>query len=220
MAGQRQQGSKRSRRPLPGRPSTPVRGRTRVARYGDGVTRRGLPSWLTAKRPVLRFFIICSVLMVCFCAAYYAPPWESESLESFFKAYRGFYAAVSAEVLGLLGTQATARDQLIISSEMSLKIVRSCEAMEATALLICAVVAAPVSIRRKLAGIVAGVLVLAVVNVVRIVSLFFIGVHFPSAFEMMHMEVWQAVFVVLSISLWVVWARWAARSLGKGDASA
>ncbi len=52
---------------------------------------------------------------------------------------------------------------------------------------------------------------LLLLNLVRIVSLFYIQIHFPRAFEVMHIEVWQVLFIFLAIALWALWAWWAVR---------
>ena len=52
-------------------------------------------------------------------------------------------------------------------------------------------------------------MILAVVNLVRIVSLFLVGVYFPKAFDWMHVEVWSAIFILLAIVLWTLWIQWA-----------
>jgi exosortase/archaeosortase family protein len=49
------------------------------------------------------------------------------------------------------------------------------------------------------------------INLLRIVSLFFVGVYYPNAFNMIHEGVWQAAFVVLAIVFWAVWVQWATR---------
>ena len=73
---------------------------------------------------------------------------------------------------------------------------------------VAAVLALPAPVRRKLVGIVVATLLLQVLNFVRIVSLFCTGVHFPSAFELMHIHFWQPVFIFAALLLWGIWAWW------------
>ena len=99
--------------------------------------------------------------------------------------------------------------------------VRGCDALDPAAAFVAAVVASPVSVWMKVPGIVVGTLALLLMNLVRVVSLFFVGIHFPSAFEMMHKEVWQASFIVLAVLFWVIWVQWATRGRGpKADVGA
>lgn len=45
-------------------------------------------------------------------------------------------------------------------------------------------------------------------NVGRIVSLFLTGIYFPKAFNVMHVEVWQVLFIIFAIGLWIFWIKW------------
>ena len=87
-----------------------------------------------------------------------------------------------------------------------------CDAVETTALFICAALAFPTSFLRKVVGIIAGAFVLAMLNLVRVVSLFLIGVHLPSIVDVMHIEVWQGLFIIFAVILWVVWLLWISRN--------
>ena len=73
-------------------------------------------------------------------------------------------------------------------------------------LLLAGVFAFPASWRAKLVGAAAGVTLLMVLNLIRIISLFYIGVYWPKMFETAHIEVWQALFVGLTLLLWLGWA--------------
>ena len=63
----------------------------------------------------------------------------------------------------------------------------------------------------RLAPLALGMAVLLAFNVVRIISLYYTGVYFPKAFETMHIDVWQALYIFLPIFFWIVWSRWAMR---------
>jgi exosortase/archaeosortase family protein len=55
-------------------------------------------------------------------------------------------------------------------------------------------------------------LLLLILNLVRIVSLFLIGVYSPRIFALTHIDVWQALFIFLAVLLWILWLLWATRS--------
>jgi len=60
----------------------------------------------------------------------------------------------------------------------------------------------------KLVGFFIGIAVLFTFNILRVVSLFFTGVYFPKAFDFMHVEVWQVLFILFAIGLWIFWIKW------------
>ena len=82
-----------------------------------------------------------------------------------------------------------------IVGRFSLRIVKSCDAMEAVILFVAAVCAFPVRWRARAWGIVLGTLGLAAVNVLRICSLDFIGIYHLAQFELFHLEVWPLLMV-------------------------
>jgi exosortase/archaeosortase family protein len=91
------------------------------------------------------------------------------------------------------------------------KIVRGCDAFDPIAVFVALVLASPIAWRKRLTGIALGVLFLLVINLVRIASLVLIGIHAPRVFEWMHLELWQALLIVLAIGLWAAWSQWALR---------
>lgn len=126
-----------------------------------------------------------------------------------------FYAAVSSLILNLLGYQTTVSNSLIQSSLFSIDIEQGCDALEPIGLFTAAVIAYPVAIRKKLVGLLIGPFLLCILNIIRIVSLFFIGIYYQKIFEVMHIEVWQVLFILLSTALCFVWIKWSIHSSNK-----
>ncbi len=125
--------------------------------------------------------------------------------------YLAMIARSSAAILRVLGHEATTSGTAIVSPEFSVQIVRGCDALDPTFAFVAAVLASPVSIWLKLPGLVVGTISLLLVNLVRIVSLFFVGIYFREIFDIMHYELWQAGFIGLAIVFWAIWVQWATR---------
>ena len=206
MAGRRKKISKK----LPPLPAAQgEKGRERIVTRAQPATSPEKPGWFSAKKPVLRFVLIFGVLIVLFYSVFYWRSSEDTLMGRVFPWYLSRYAEAGGTVLNWLGQEVRVVGQSMHTNSFSVRIVRGCDAMEATALFVAGVLAFPVSYRRKITGVVAGVLILAVVNLIRIVTLFFIGVYFRKFFHMMHIDVWQALFILMTISLWFLWAWWA-----------
>lgn len=155
------------------------------------------------KRPVLLFVLGFILLLALFYAFW---------LSSFFElritpVINGINARIASFILNLLG-QGTHPDGFSIASEkFSVSIAMGCDAVEAMALFAIAVITFPGRIVHKVIGVPLGVALLFVLNLVRIVSLYLVGVYYPSAFELMHVEVWQILFIIFAIALWVFWIK-------------
>jgi len=149
--------------------------------------------------------VVFVVLMGLFYGFVHTPANETTA----FRPYLALSARVVGGILGLLGYEATVAETVIHTPQFSLEIVRGCDAIEPSAIYIAAVLASPVGVWPKLPGVLIGTTALMLINLLRIVSLFFVGVYYPSAFNMIHEGVWQAAFVVLAIVFWGVWVQWA-----------
>ena len=81
-----------------------------------------------------------------------------------------------------------------------------CNGLETIYIFFAGVLAFPASWGRKLLGLAGGFLAIQLLNTVRIVSLFYIGVHFPEHFEDSHIVVWQAIVILFGVALFLLWA--------------
>jgi len=156
----------------------------------------------------VRAIVVFVVLMGLFYGFVHTPANETTA----FRPYLAFIARVVGGILGLFGYMATVTETAIHTPQFSLEIVRGCDAIEPAAIYIAAIIASPVGFWPRIPGILIGTAAIMVINLVRIVSLYFVGVYYPSAFNMIHEGVWQAAFVVLAIVFWAVWVQWATRS--------
>jgi exosortase H (IPTLxxWG-CTERM-specific) len=82
-----------------------------------------------------------------------------------------------------------------------------CNGVEATLVLVAAIVAFPASWRHRLAGIAAGAVAVQAANLVRVASLFYLGRWNHDVFEWAHLYVWQALIMLDVLIVWVIWVR-------------
>jgi len=156
------------------------------------------------KLPVLFFVLGFAVLMVLFYIF-----WLSEFSQEFFQPkVVSVNAKVSSWILNIFGMQTIASDAVLSSKAFSVSIARGCDAIEAMALFAAALLSFPAKWRPKLIGFFAGIALLFILNLGRIISLFLTGIYFPKAFEIMHVEVWQVLFILFAIGLWIFWIKW------------
>lgn len=155
---------------------------------------------------IVRFVFVLGVLMGAF---YGLMPFIQKT--GIVDAFLNWNARASAVVLASLGHRAKANEASVSTSRFSFEIRRGCDASEPIFLFVAAIVAFRARWRWKVVGTLLGSSMLIVANLVRIITLYFTGVYWPKAFEVMHVDVWQALFVVLTVALWVAWAIWSMR---------
>lgn len=166
--------------------------------------------WLGPKRPVFQFVAIFAVLMGIF----YALDYTALARETVMPAYLRFNAGVSGSLLGIFEDSVTVTGKSIRSPRYSLSIERGCDAVEPSALFLAGVLAFPATLASKIPGMLIGTLCLMAINLFRIISLFYVGIYWPKAFHVMHVDVWQALFIFLAILFWTLWALRATRPIG------
>lgn len=184
--------------------SPPSRGR------GSGGHRPGrLRRWVATNRSDLRFLAIFGLCM----SAYYLATMVPAVNDGFFPPYLRANAAVSGGLLNLFGSDVTVDGKAITGADgRSIQVERGCDAVEPSALFVSAVLASPVPLLSRLGAAVLGTLALMLLNLVRVVSLFLVRMHFSrEVFDTMHLDVWQALFIFLAIVFWWMWASRAAR---------
>lgn len=153
------------------------------------------------KSPVLLYILFLGVFM----AVFYLVWSTSFFTENILSKIVGLYAYLGSGVLNILGMGTSANAGNIVSPEFSISVKKGCDALEPMALFSAAVIAFPVKAFLKWPALIKGLAFLFVLNVIRIVSLFWIGKYFPDLFYIMHIEVWQALFFLAAVLLWIFW---------------
>jgi exosortase H (IPTLxxWG-CTERM-specific) len=115
-------------------------------------------------------------------------------------------ARVSAVLLNAIGENVSVSGTEIHSGSFAVQIENGCNGVEAALLFGSAVLAFPAPWRRRLLGLVAGFAAIQALNLVRVVSLFWIGAHRPALFSSSHTVLWQSAVVLASVLLFLFWA--------------
>ena len=87
-----------------------------------------------------------------------------------------------------------------------------CNGIEACIVLFAAVMAFPSSWRHKLIGLALGFLAVQGLNVVRVISLFYLGQWNTQVFNFAHEYLWQALIMLDVLVVWLLWVRAGSKS--------
>jgi exosortase H (IPTLxxWG-CTERM-specific) len=167
-----------------------------------GNTRRSLIAFLRRHRVALKSGAIF-VAGILLSALVYAKLVTT----GLFAADAAFTARATGFFLNLLGGAVQVTGHTITSASFSVDVGTGCTATIPIMLFICAVLAYPGRWRHKALGIVSGAACLYAINLVRTVSLFFIGTHFHGFFETAHLLLWQPLIILAAVILWLGWVR-------------
>lgn len=123
-------------------------------------------------------------------------------------------AQVSVWVMRLFDHDVIAQQNDIISAASGggIEIVAGCNGVEAVLILLSAIVAFPAPWKHKLIGMVLGFIAIQALNLVRIVSLFYLHEWNQVWFEWFHLYLWQALIILDALVFWLIWLRYLPRT--------
>lgn len=154
---------------------------------------------------MVRFFVLFLLLQgVLF--GLELTPWAQEW---FVVPWTNTLAAISADIVKVFDPQVIAQGKVLQSAHngFAVSIEAGCNGVEATIVLLAAILAFPAPWKRKLLGLAIGVVAVQGLNIVRVISLFYLGQWNFSVFEWAHLYVWQALIMLDVMIVWLLWVR-------------
>lgn len=151
-------------------------------------------------------FLILFVLIQAVLFGAQLTPWGQEY---FVIPWTNGLAHFCAQLVALFdsGAEATGKILRSTSNGFAVSIEAGCNGVEATLVLIAAIFAFPATWKQKLWGFGLGFIAVQGLNVVRIISLFYLGQWNMTAFEWAHLYIWQALIMLDVLIVWLIWVR-------------
>lgn len=158
------------------------------------------------RRPESRFLILfLSILGISFTVVALKPVNDA-----FVVPYTTLIAKMSGIVLKLFGEDITINGCDLRSPRFAVTIYNGCNGLITSLIFVSGVLAFPARLWAKLVGVVGGLVAIQIVNLIRIISLFYIGIYLPKLFNSSHIFIWQSLVILAGVTLWIIWAHWLA----------
>ncbi len=152
-----------------------------------------------------RFFILFLVLLAVLFGLELTP-WAQTW---FVVPWTNALASISTSLVTLFDPNVIAAGKVIRSSTngFAVSIEAGCNGVEATLVLLAAILAFPAPWTHKLVGLAIGIVAVQALNVIRVISLFYLGQWNFEVFEWAHLYVWQALIMLDVLIVWLIWVR-------------
>jgi len=121
--------------------------------------------------------------------------------------FTSIVAYCSSILMNIFGAASKVTGNTLSNSKFSINVVDGCNGIYATAILISGVVAYPSRLSQKAIGVLLGFTAVFLMNLVRVISLFYLGLHFPDIFQEVHVYVWQPIIIIWAIIVWDFWSK-------------
>ena len=154
---------------------------------------------------MIRFFVLFTVLLVgLFTLEILQPVGEHVILP-----FTTFIADISVWILQIFDDSVESYRNIIRNSTtgFGVRIERGCNGVEAVIILFAAIFSFPAPFKNKIIGFIIGFFAIQVLNLVRIISLFYLGQWNQVAFEWFHLYLWQALIILDALVVWLIWLR-------------
>lgn len=121
-------------------------------------------------------------------------------------------ASASGALMGVFGGAAEVVGDVIQSgsNDFAIRIDNGCSGIEAVILVSAAVLAYPASGRSRVVGLLACTAAILGVNVLRIISLFYLGQYSMTLFDWAHLYAWDLLIMVDGLIAFLLWVRYSA----------
>lgn len=148
------------------------------------------------------FFIFLGILTVLFgiellgpVQKYFVMPWT------------GMLASFSASLIQFFDADVTSHANIIqnAANGFGVAIMPGCNGVEACIILTAALLAFSAPWQPKLIGVGIGIFAVQAVNILRIISLFYLGQWNMKWFEFAHLYLWQGLIILDVLVVWLLW---------------
>jgi exosortase H (IPTLxxWG-CTERM-specific) len=158
---------------------------------------------------VLRFVLIFLALAIGFFTLELTHPVQQAIVQP----WTAMLASVSAVIVSFFDDSVIAYGKVLqhAASGQGVSIEAGCNGVEACLLLAAGVLAYPASWPMRLAGIALGFLAIQSINVLRVISLFYLVEYSEPMFRFAHLYLWQALIMLDVLVVWLLWVREVAR---------
>jgi len=115
---------------------------------------------------------------------------------------------VSGWLIQAWGGNAVVNNNVLALPTFAVQVLDMCNGVEATLLMWAAILAFPAPLRYRLIGMGVGFLAVHSANILRIVSLLYLGAWKPEWFDWVHWYLWDALIMLDILLIFLAWLHW------------
>lgn len=130
-------------------------------------------------------------------------------IRPFVEGFSGDLAALSAWLIRAAGG-ACVRHAAVLSNpahHFAMEIRDGCNGVNVVVLLWSAILAYPAGLKWKLTGLAGGLAAIQILNLLRLISLFYLGQYSRPLFELAHLYLWESLIIIDGMVVFSLWVR-------------
>ncbi len=167
------------------------------------------PVGLATTRPAsplfgFRYPLIVAAIAAPLFAVYFYPYAENGMMAAGIQAYLSGYARLVGALISLFDSHVVVNSEVIVGQMFSMRIIKTCDAMDVNILLVAAIAGFPMPLLRRLLAVVVSVLCLHLLNLLRMGLLYWVGARAPTWFNRAHEVLAPLLMVACALAIFLV----------------
>ena len=162
-------------------------------------------------------FLFCGVLATLFAVEMLKPVQEA-----IIQPFTSLLATISTAVILPFDDTVITQGRVLrdATTGFAVSIEAGCNGVEAAIVLIAGIAAFPASLKNKAIAILAGFLFVQALNIVRIISLFYLGQWNYTVFEWFHLYLWPVLIMLDVLIVFAIYLQWLGKQNSEAEMSA
>jgi exosortase H (IPTLxxWG-CTERM-specific) len=134
-------------------------------------------------------------------------PWVDQHL---IKNYIASISWMAGNLINLAGGLADVNKAVIQHpvNSFAIMVANGCSGLEAVILLVAGILAFPATLRQRIIGCIVGTMTIVTLNLLRIISLYYLGQYSQSWFDWAHFYAWDNLIMIDALVAFFLWVRW------------
>ena len=150
-----------------------------------------------------RFIILFLLILLGFYCIVYLPVTREYAIGPFTYGI----TSLSGWLIQLFGGDVVIQGNILKIPNFAVQVLDMCNGVEATIFLWAALIAFPAPVLYKIKGIIIGTLTVHILNIIRIISLLYLGAYKPEWFHWVHWYLWDGLIMLDILIVFLAWIR-------------
>jgi len=161
-----------------------------------------LKLFVKSNRNEIKFFLLFTLFFVLAQGLHYLIYPSTDAL-----LVHELNAKASSIIINMItpGENSVVEGNLIRSGNFRVQVIEGCTGTEGILLLVAAIWAFNMSVRKKILGSLIGCFIVYLSNLIRIVALYYCVKYRPDLFEMVHIYIGQILLIFIALLFFIVW---------------
>lgn len=152
---------------------------------------------------IIKFIITYVVLMGGFFTLLRFKPFGG--VADLYSHYEKVLISSTSKILNYIGISASGKGSLLFLPNITFDVRFGCNGLEAVLIYAVAVLSFPAKWTRKVAGIIAGFVIIQIINLLRIVGLAYSGVYHQNLFDILHVYIAQGIMIAVALGIFLIY---------------